>query len=133
MRGVAVGAFYLIAALIRRIKNRFGARKQRLVAYHVADLVPRMAHHTGRIDFRPGIYYLGRRDIVFIAAMAFGFAVAPFAVDAGQFVHASKFLVTETVVTCTAKYIRDKTLFLRGLFGDFLSGCYTYSQFLSHW
>ena len=68
MRGVAIGAVCLIAALIRRIKNRFGTRKQRLVVCHLADLVPRMAHHAGRIDFRLGIHYLGRRDIVLVAA-----------------------------------------------------------------
>jgi hypothetical protein len=114
--GVAIGAIYLIAVLIRRIKNRLGAREQRLVVFHVADLVPRMTHHTGRIYFRLGVHNLRRRDIVFVAAMPFGFAVASFAADAGLFVRMCELLVAETVVTRTAKNVGDKALFLRGFF-----------------
>ena len=113
---MAIGAVYLIIVLVRRIKYRFGAGEQFLVALHMLDFVPRMAHHTGRIDFRLGVHNLRWRDIIFVTAMTLGFAVASFTADAGLFMSAGKLLIAETVVTSTAKNVGDKAFFLRGLF-----------------
>jgi hypothetical protein len=71
-----------------------------------------MTHHAGRIDLVFEVHDLGRRGAVFVAAMPLGFAVAPFAADARLLMGASKIFFGETVVTCTAKCVRDENALL---------------------
>ena len=113
---MAVGAIFPVCGLI---ENSLSTRQKWLMAAHMFDFVPGVAHHTGRINSFLRVHDFRRSEVTFVTAVSVGLTVTSFAPYARSFMSIGEFFVAESVMAHTAKRISDKSfsfvLFLRGL------------------